>query len=613
MKKVLSLLLAVLAFFTLIGCGAKKTTTQTTENTTNSDSMDQRAIDAAKESVEISTTVTEDFTLPTSAAGGVSIAWASNHKAIAISGQTATVTCPEFEDGDANVTLTATFTCGSLTATKEFNVVVTKKEQIVVDSISIAEALASSKNTEVTIKGVVGHIFMGKYNDAISAQGIHVVDETGAIYVFGYNTAQMVSVGQEVVISGVIDDYYGAKQIKSPNLIKATGDNLAVSYASALRGVTISDISAGSVEDFASKLYILEGSSIEKNESYGSYKIKQGSTTINVYSAGDSTEYAWLDSYLGQTGLNILFFASGTNSSGKWRGIPLAVIPADELPEATAAQKLIAAMSIVSVPETAKVVGSLGLTTSVFGDVTITYTSSNTALISNTGDVLSLPAEDTEVTLTASFAVGGQDPVTKTYKVIVKSATIELTSISDVLTSAKDADIVSIKGVVYALAKYGYYVYDGTGYMYVNNAEGTNFDIPSVGQVVRIVDAEYDDYYAPNLVQKSDPVVISESITAPVAQVVDIATITSQDTSSYDYLGRLVTVTGTLVKDKAGTYDGIFIKDTNGNQIYLNYGTSKSNPLKTYADELNTEVTITIVIHQYHTSYKCWIATDLTY
>ena len=99
----------------------------------------------------------------------------------------------------------------------------------------------------------------------------------------------------------------------------------------------------------------------------------------------------------------------------------------------------------------------------------------------------------------------------------------------------------------------------------------------------------------------------------PTAEVVTIAEITARPAKDHTYEAHLVTITGTIYKGKAGSYDAIYIKDADGNQIYLNYGTSKTDPLTTYADKLDTEVTITVVISQYHTSYGCWIATDLTY
>ncbi len=59
----------------------------------------------------------ENFTLPTTAVDGVSLAWASDNTAIAIDGQNATVTMGENE---VTVNVTATITCGKVTDTVTF-------------------------------------------------------------------------------------------------------------------------------------------------------------------------------------------------------------------------------------------------------------------------------------------------------------------------------------------------------------------------------------------------------------------------------------------------------------------------------------------------------------
>ena len=109
MKKFLSLLLALLALFTVAACGGKKTTTEngdTTSNNSTTSKVDVDKVNSAKDQITVPERVDNDFTLNTTAAGGVSISWASNNSAIVISGQTATVTRPNFEDGDVTVTLT---------------------------------------------------------------------------------------------------------------------------------------------------------------------------------------------------------------------------------------------------------------------------------------------------------------------------------------------------------------------------------------------------------------------------------------------------------------------------------------------------------------------------
>ena len=81
-----------------------------------------------------SNSVTENVTLPTSGAGGVSISWMSSAaNFIATNGE---VTRPDFSDGDTNVTLTATLSKGDVTATKVFTLTVIDHEFLAVYSHS---------------------------------------------------------------------------------------------------------------------------------------------------------------------------------------------------------------------------------------------------------------------------------------------------------------------------------------------------------------------------------------------------------------------------------------------------------------------------------------------
>ena len=145
MKKILSfifMLLVMLGLTTLTACedlfGMFGDGEQEPANT------DQTLVDEIANQFAFTTTeVSADFTLKTSAAGGVLITWTSNNAAIAISGQNATVTRPVFADGDVTVTLTATFSKGDATATKTYQVKVLKAEDTSsIATSTVAEALA---------------------------------------------------------------------------------------------------------------------------------------------------------------------------------------------------------------------------------------------------------------------------------------------------------------------------------------------------------------------------------------------------------------------------------------------------------------------------------------
>ena len=98
-----------------------------------------QALDRAVSAVSVREEATTDFTVVTTSAG-VPVTWASDNAAIAINGGTATVTRPAAGSGDADVTLTATFTVGAETRTATFSVWV---PQEIADADKVAQDLAA--------------------------------------------------------------------------------------------------------------------------------------------------------------------------------------------------------------------------------------------------------------------------------------------------------------------------------------------------------------------------------------------------------------------------------------------------------------------------------------
>ena len=323
MKKLLrSIVMALMLLCTLTLVACQEDTPKLT---------DQDVVNAAKEAFTINyTEVTTDFTLPTTAAGGVTVSWASSDAAIAISGQNAAVTRPAFEDGNKSVVLTATLTKNAATATKEFTVVVVCQEDTnKIDALTVAEAIAADQGDTVTVRGVVSGFHWGTYNDANSVQGCYITDATGTIYVYGYLVAQEVEKGDDVVLSATVGAYKENVQLTSPTLVQTVSKGNAISSAAAVTDKTVADLAADLTTDYDTKTYIFEGVQVVKivTSTYQNYTIEDKSgSAINLYSAADSSEFAWLDEYIGKE-LNVLFFVNSQNSKGtKWRGHLLDVI-----------------------------------------------------------------------------------------------------------------------------------------------------------------------------------------------------------------------------------------------------------------------------------------------
>ncbi len=220
MKKT-RLLLALLAIgimpVTLASCGE-----HSSPATSVADEQDQARVDAAKEALTCPTTVQDDFTLSTSGAGNVVITWASsNEEVIKIDGSTAKVSRPT--DADATVTLTATLTYNTASATKTFDVTVTHVD--IGDVVTLAEVRSNFVvGAEYRVTGVVAQF---AYNSQ-GVAGFYLTDATDTFYVFGYQSASELKIGDEIVITANGAAYFGCPQLSLPNIELVIGSGREV-------------------------------------------------------------------------------------------------------------------------------------------------------------------------------------------------------------------------------------------------------------------------------------------------------------------------------------------------------------------------------------------------
>ncbi|MBF4461142.1 MULTISPECIES: immunoglobulin-like domain-containing protein [unclassified Rathayibacter] len=135
-----------------------------------------QALDRAVASVTIPTEATADFALPTTSSG-VAIAWRSNSSAIAVNGGSAVVARPAAGSADASVTLTASYSVGSVTRSVDYPVTVAAQladsdtVQRDLDAISIPNV--GDIRTDVTVpqRGAAGSTLTWS---AVSPTGVTV-------------------------------------------------------------------------------------------------------------------------------------------------------------------------------------------------------------------------------------------------------------------------------------------------------------------------------------------------------------------------------------------------------------------------------------------------------
>lgn len=181
-----------------------------TEEYTMADA-DKAAAEEAALKLE-TTSYTEDGTavLPLTGAtySDVTITWASDNTAVAIDGANLAVTMPA---ESARVVVTATIKCGETTLTKEFAVF------LVVDILDAAKLLQQGEKLEnVTLTGVVKSIdeaYSEKHKNVTLT--ITVGDTDIQCYRMKGDAAATAKVGDELVVTGSLENYKGAVQFSS--------------------------------------------------------------------------------------------------------------------------------------------------------------------------------------------------------------------------------------------------------------------------------------------------------------------------------------------------------------------------------------------------------------
>ncbi len=323
MKKIIISLFALLLFVTLNGCGV------------NEGALLQEYMDK----VSVQTETTENFYLPCNVdrKEDHSITWESNNKEVIKVGNLANVEGVNYyvanvyrQAEDVDVVLKATIELVSgLTLSKDFNVKVIKAEKEEIKCITVAEALSNKLNTVVKVRGIVSGYHYGTYDNQPSIQGCYITDDTGTVYVYGYILAQSVKKGDDIAIEGTVAEYRTYKQLSEPTLLENYSNNNPISTKGAVTDKTLATISKDLKTDYTAKAYVFSNVTIKKNNggSYINYVVddKEGNS-INLYSSGNSSEFSWLDEYIGKE-VKILFAINSQNSKGnKWRGHVLDVI-----------------------------------------------------------------------------------------------------------------------------------------------------------------------------------------------------------------------------------------------------------------------------------------------
>lgn len=204
-------------------------------------------------------------------------------------GDTVTMNCPGY--GTATVTVTVSYK--GITASE--NIVVTVEEPVSLEYVSVADAIAAEKDTEVTVKGIVGASLVNKV-------GFYLVDESGTIAVMVSNDVfKSIDIGDEVILKGkrAVNDK-GTQQYISDGEILANfyGNNPLPTDS-----YTEANIDAVFASSDTTKVFITSGVISKVKGGYSTnYYIEDPdnpSNKLQIYSSGEKG-LTWLDAFIGE-------------------------------------------------------------------------------------------------------------------------------------------------------------------------------------------------------------------------------------------------------------------------------------------------------------------------
>lgn len=603
-----------IALVTLAGCGASSPESIIVFSENNVTSM------RMNETLQLTATVS-----PSSA--DQEVIWASSKPEIATISESGLITASSFDY--SGVTFSAT--CKNHPSiTQEMDITITA---VTSDISSLRTATTGS---EYTIAGVVSNfVYTGQGTPYIT--GMFVTDQTGSVYVFGEDTAKSVSLKNYVVIKGnktyyipetdsgsaPAVNYIGALQLTSPELLytdKSTTNPIpegGITTTYSLSGIINTPLSTditGNIYRIKCRIRKVPGSG------FTNYYIDDLNRldTILCYTQSNGKDFAYLDSYDGESVFiiaNIILGKPGTNS---WRLYPSniisnTVVSAEE--EATYALERALKEFPASYGDSLEV--TFSKTDTLLAGVTrsISCTSDHVAIVENADDYTLNFTVDTTTTCDISISAT-YDSVTKTgSKTITLGNKPAYTAITLAQAKAKsDGETVTVDAVVTRLvyksgtdAATGAFIADDTATFFVYNGADYLNALEGVVEGNKIAFSGTITHYISNAdnatansysgdFQIADMTLIYND---QVLHAIPTAAITessiqaiSETPATTNISGMTYKVTGKIIKTVSTYYSTYNIKDVTGTYS-LNLYSQKNGSEFTWLDtHLDTEITL---------------------
>ncbi len=231
------------------------------------------------------------------------------------------------EVGTAEVTVKGTY------GDYEYEETVTVKVEkpVSYDSITVAEAIDSEVDTEVTVKGIVGPSVVNK-------NGFYLFGEDGsmiAVLVDSTDYFVGLEIGHEVVLKGMRERYVkddssaiaGQTCIVNAEILVNNYGSHEYSTAQFVTDKTLADFyKLDKTVDYSTTVFVVEGVvNVEQAQYYTKLNLQSedGSTTVTLYCSG-AGQYDWLQEFAGEV-ITLELAACNWNDKNFWAGCALAV------------------------------------------------------------------------------------------------------------------------------------------------------------------------------------------------------------------------------------------------------------------------------------------------
>ncbi|WP_240353278.1 immunoglobulin-like domain-containing protein [Cohnella algarum] len=380
---------------------------------------DAEAVANAKAALEIGygsgdseTSVTQDLTLPTAGASDTTITWASSD--LAVIGEDGNVTPPSFTTGDQTVTLTATITKGSETDTKTFTVTVKALPESDAEAVANAKAALEigygSGDSETSVTQDLTLPTAGASDTTITwaSSDPAVIGEDGNVTPPSFTAGD-----QTVTLTATITKGTATDTKTFTVTVKALPESDAEAVANAKAALEIGYGSGDSETSVTQDLTLPTAGASDTTITWASSDLavigEDGNVTPPSFTAGD------------QTVTLTATITKGTATDTKTFTVTVKALPESDA-EAVANAKAALEIGYGSGDSETSVTQDLTLPTAGASDTTITWASSDLAVIGEDGNVTppSFTTGDQTVTLTATITKGSETD-TKTFTVTVKA------------------------------------------------------------------------------------------------------------------------------------------------------------------------------------------------